>query len=653
MPKRELPFVSILMATRDEKPQYLKEAVESIRRQTYSNWEFLIMDDGSVSPSNYEWLLEESKADKRIKVYRGPGVGLAQALNTLIPEARGEFFARMDSDDRAYPDRIMKEVEYLMRYPTTVLVGTWIRIINNDGQPIHHSCPADYFSPPWSRAAHSGWCGRMDALKSIGGYSPDFPVSQDYDCWLRLQQKGRVGVVEEILLDYRWGRISSERSIEQLQYFWIANQIHEKNSDARPGDLAPVKAKLRRYAFWYDRKFQAQSISQQAMRYWQQDQYQRAFREFFQSLRVFPFSLRTWVCFFLVFIFHKYPSQFTQYLKLRLILPRVFYLNPKPPSAAVCLHYNGRSKTSNLRLALIIPTADRLRVLTRFLESTIPQQDRIAQIIIVDGGRTPVDDIAEKFPQLPIEYVRSSHPCLTKQKNEGLAHVAPDIDLVCFFDDDIILEEDALKNMLLFWEENGEEVGGAAFNIINVLKRKTAFMKKLFLTGSEAKGRIMRSGYGAMLSPVDDSIFTDWIFGGATVWRREIFKRYRFDEWFEGYGYGEDLDFSYNVGKTYKLAVIADARVQHIKDYTEGNDHVLFGKMQIVNRYYIVTKYKEFSKILFLWSSCGQMLENLYMALSRQKRIYFDRLAGNLAGLWSIVVHPPRISLMDQAGKAR
>ncbi|MFA5261770.1 MAG: glycosyltransferase, partial [Candidatus Omnitrophota bacterium] len=105
MLKRELPLVSILMATRDENPQYLKEAVESICRQTYTKWEFLIMDDGSVSPANYEWLLEQARADKRIRVYRGPGVGLAQALNTLIPQSRGEFFARMDSDDQAYPER--------------------------------------------------------------------------------------------------------------------------------------------------------------------------------------------------------------------------------------------------------------------------------------------------------------------------------------------------------------------------------------------------------------------------------------------------------------------------------------------------------------------------------------------------------------------
>jgi len=107
------------------------------------------------------------------------------------------------------------------------------------------------------------------------------------------------------------------------------------------------------------------------------------------------------------------------------------------------------------------------------------------------------------------------------------------------------------------------------------------------------------------------------------------------------------------VGKVYKLAVIADARVQHIKDYTEGNDHVLFGRMQIVNRFYIVRKFKEFSKVLFLWSSFGQMLENLYMALSRKKRTYFDRLAGNLAGLWSIVSRPSETRPLGQAGETR
>ncbi len=643
MPLKELPFVSILMATKDENPQYLKEAVDSICRQSYTNWEFLILDDGSSTQDNYDWLVHRSEEDKRIHVFRGPGVGLARALNFLIPKAQGEFFARMDSDDRAYPERIMKEVEYLMRYPNTVLVGSWIRIIDGTGEPIHQSCPADYFRPPWSRAAHSGWCGRLDALKAIGGYSPDFPVSQDYDCWLRLQRQGRVGVVEEILLDYRWGRISSERSVEQLQYFWIANQIHRDNSGIPKVSVSSVKARLKKYDFWYGRMFQSQSISQQAMRLWQQGDYRQSFKEFLASLRVFPFSLRTWLCSFLVLIFHKYPAHMTQFLKLRVLLPRILYLNPKPPSAAVCLHFSENGGRGGYRLALVIPTADRRQVLHRFLKSVEPQKNCVSQIIIVDGGRKPVEDLVREFSQLPIDYVRAPYPCLTRQKNQGIEHLRPDIDLVCFFDDDIILEENALDNMIRFWKSSGQEVGGAAFNIINVVKRKTSFMKRIFLTGSEAKGRIMRSGYGAMLSPVDDSIFTDWIFGGATVWRRDIFSTYKFDEWFEGYGYGEDLDFSYNVGKKYKLAVISEARVQHIKDNTEGIDYVLFGKMQVVNRYYIVRKFKEFSTLLFLWSSSGQMLENLYMFLFRRNKTYFSRLLGNLSGLWHIIVQPPRV----------
>lgn len=229
----DIPLVSVLMATRDENSDYLRDAVESIRCQSYPHWEFLICDDGSESIENYEWLLTQSKEDRRIHVWRAEHRGLAVSLNMLLAKAQGDFFARMDSDDRAYPERLHKEVEYLLRYSDTVLVGSWIRIINNEGKEIHVSGRPDYIKRPWSRSAHSTWCGRIDALRAIGGYCEAYPVSQDYDCWLRIQQQGRVGVIEEVLLDYRWGRISSTRSFDQIRYYHIANEMQRRRSQGK------------------------------------------------------------------------------------------------------------------------------------------------------------------------------------------------------------------------------------------------------------------------------------------------------------------------------------------------------------------------------------------------------------------------------------
>lgn len=56
-----------------------------------------------------------------------------------------------------------------------------------------------------------------------------------------------------------------------------------------------------------------------------------------------------------------------------------------------------------------------------------------------------------------------------------------------------------------------------------------------------------------MLSPVDDDIFAEWVFGGATCWSKNVLNEFKFDEWFSGYGFGEDLDFSYRVGKNINL----------------------------------------------------------------------------------------------------
>ncbi|TBR16914.1 glycosyltransferase [bacterium] len=352
-----------------------------------------------------------------------------------------------------------------------------------------------------------------------------------------------------------------------------------------------------------------------------------------KSIFIFPFNIGAWVYFFSILILLRYPSNIINLFRVRLFLRRLVFVNTAIQEKAVTVLGRVTQEKSD-KMALIIPTINREKLLRRLLKSLEKQDVHFEQIIIVDAGNISPDVFRSEFPGLKIDYFKSRTSSLTLQRNIGINMLKNDVTLVCFFDDDIVVEKDAFKIMLEFWQDNSDEVGGVAFNIKNMVLKKTAVIKEVFLTGNNEQGKVMRSGYGSMLSPVRNDIFTDWIFGGATVWRRKILDEFKFDEWFGGYGFGEDLDFSYRVGKKYKLAVISQAKVQHLKEDDSLMNNYLFGKMQVVNRYYFVLKNEELSRVLYCLSSFGQASENLYLGLRSKKnrKMYLDRFLGNLSG---------------------
>ena len=113
--------------------EFLREAVESIRRQTYPWWELLCMDDGSSDGSG-DALEKLAAGDGRIRVLRnGTHRGLVAAIDAGLREARGEFIARVDADDVASPERLEKQVSYLLAHPAVVAVGGQVLMTDRNG----------------------------------------------------------------------------------------------------------------------------------------------------------------------------------------------------------------------------------------------------------------------------------------------------------------------------------------------------------------------------------------------------------------------------------------------------------------------------------------------------------------------------------------
>jgi glycosyltransferase involved in cell wall biosynthesis len=189
--------------------RYLRQAVESILNQTYSDFEFLIFDDGSTDDS-LEILNSYLLRDSRIRIVSQANRGLTITLNLGIAEARGRLLARMDCDDIALPHRLQKQVSYLQAHPQCVLVGSRVMLVDPDGLPIREICDLQSHEKIDAALLSHGWplvhpavMMRTDSLRAMGGYDEKYRTNQDHDLFLRLAEHGQIANLPDLLLHYR------------------------------------------------------------------------------------------------------------------------------------------------------------------------------------------------------------------------------------------------------------------------------------------------------------------------------------------------------------------------------------------------------------------------------------------------------------------
>lgn len=212
--------------------QYVGEAVQSILDQTFTDFELIIIDDGSTDQTPD--VLREYR-DPRIRRITQSNQGLAATLNRGIGLARGGYIARQDADDISLPERFHKQILYLESHPTCALVGTWAEIWQERERTERrhrHPCESStlkfelLFNNPF---VHSSVVLRKTALDRVGGYAPDgFPQTGDYELWSRIAHEYDVGNVPEIFQIYRevggsLSRVSVPPVADQLVMLSAAN----------------------------------------------------------------------------------------------------------------------------------------------------------------------------------------------------------------------------------------------------------------------------------------------------------------------------------------------------------------------------------------------------------------------------------------------
>ncbi len=272
------------------------------------------------------------------------------------------------------------------------------------------------------------------------------------------------------------------------------------------------------------------------------------------------------------------------------------------------------------------------------LFSLVKQSRRPDQVVIVDGGSESVEGVVANFPELPIDYLQCHPPSASRQRNMGIQRVGPDMEFVGFLDDDIILDSGAVEAMMRFWERASAEVVGAAFNMTNHPSLAIAGIKESSLAErlgvySSRKGAVLPSGFQTMIGIVAEDQEVDWIPTTASVWRRPFVGPDSFDEWFSGYSYLEDLDFSYGVRKNHRLAVIAEARYQHLPAPSGRGNGFVFGRREVRNRLYFVKKHGELSVGRCYLTLVLRTFMSLWFSVRKLDPAFLARALGNMLEL--------------------
>jgi len=187
----ELPLISVIMSVYNAE-KFVGEAIESVLHQTFTNFEFIIIDDGSTDNS-FAIIQQYIKNDSRITVVKNnENLGVSSALNNGISMAKGRYVARMDADDISFPDRFLLQLEEFKKNPELLVVGS-DAIRESGGNRTYLPTQKYPYSIQWNLLTKQTGLHhptvmfeRKEVLKRFGKYPEKFPFSQDRALWLKI-----------------------------------------------------------------------------------------------------------------------------------------------------------------------------------------------------------------------------------------------------------------------------------------------------------------------------------------------------------------------------------------------------------------------------------------------------------------------------------
>jgi len=215
--KMHLPNISVVMPVYNGE-KYLKEAIESILNQTYKDFEFIILNDGSTDKT--EEIILSYDDPRIIYIKNEENLQIVKTLNKGIGFARGKYIARMDADDISLPERFEKQIGFMETNKDIKMCGTWVEVFGNDTKSIVYQYPSKHEDIHASMAFNEiTFCHptvmieRLSLLKLECIYNETANKAEDYELWTRLVDVIKVANITKVLLKYR---VHNENTVSQF-----------------------------------------------------------------------------------------------------------------------------------------------------------------------------------------------------------------------------------------------------------------------------------------------------------------------------------------------------------------------------------------------------------------------------------------------------
>lgn len=210
------PDISVVMGVYNNAAR-LPETIASVRAQTFGDWEFIVVNDGSTDQDVAEILADQARQDARLKTIHKRKEGLTRALLDGCRAARGRYIARVDAGDVMTPDRLETQKALLDAHPEAVLATCWTEYCGPAWEPLYtvrNTLPGQEDCGDWVASFpadeearerrmgpthHGSVLFRRSAYDEIGGYRPPFYYGQDWDLWYRLAERGTFAGVQRVL----------------------------------------------------------------------------------------------------------------------------------------------------------------------------------------------------------------------------------------------------------------------------------------------------------------------------------------------------------------------------------------------------------------------------------------------------------------------
>ena len=216
------PEITVLMSVCNGE-KYLRQSIDSILSQTYSDFEFLIIDDGSTDLSRD---IVVSYDDQRIRLIQNKTtLGQTACLNNGLTISNAKYIARIDQDDISLPGRLERQVSFLNEHPGTVLLGSWVDIIDEANNILmNYEIPTNeceisnfFIQSNFTPFPHSSVVFHRDTVEELGGYPSTARYSQDALLFMKIIRQHPFAIIPEILVQIRNHETQQIRSRDLLR----------------------------------------------------------------------------------------------------------------------------------------------------------------------------------------------------------------------------------------------------------------------------------------------------------------------------------------------------------------------------------------------------------------------------------------------------